>query len=69
MRGRSGVALLGVVTGAAAAAAFWLRRGGGPREQVELYYADGSMVSFAAGSPQGEKLLPIARRALAAARG
>ena len=40
-----------------------------PRERVELYYADGSLVSFASGSPQGEKLLPIARRALAAARG
>jgi hypothetical protein len=68
MRGRS-LALLGVVAGAAAGAALWLRRGGGPRERVELYYADGSMVSLASGSPQGEKLLPIARRALAAARG
>jgi hypothetical protein len=26
-------------------------------------------VSFAAGSPEGERLLPIARRVLAAARG
>jgi hypothetical protein len=68
MRGRS-LALLGVLVGAAAGAALWLRRGGGPGERVELYYADGSMVSFASGSPQGEKLLPIARRALAAARG
>lgn len=68
MRGRS-LALLGVIAGAAAGAALWLRRGGGPSERVELYYADGSLVSFASGSPQGEKLLPIARRALAAARG
>ena len=68
MRGRS-IAFLGVLTGAAAGAALWLRRGGGPQERVELYYADGSMVSLASGSPQGEKLLPIARRALAAARG
>lgn len=68
MKGRS-VAFLGVLAGAAAGAALWLRRGGAPRERVELYYADGSMVSLASGSPQGEKLLPIARRALAAARG
>lgn len=68
MKGRS-VAFLGVLAGAAAGAALWLRREGGPGERVELYYADGSMVSLASGSPQGEKLLPIARRALAAARG
>jgi hypothetical protein len=69
MRGRRALALLGLVAGAAAGAAVWLRRGGAPREHVDLYYADGSMVSFPSGSPQGEKLLPIARRVLAAARG
>jgi hypothetical protein len=69
MRGRSALAVLGVVGGSAAAAVLWLRRGGAPREHVDLYYADGSMVSFAAGSLEGEKLLPIARRVLAAARG
>jgi hypothetical protein len=63
------VAVLGVVAGAAAGAALWLRRAGAPREHVDVYYADGSMVSFAAGSPEGERLLPIARRVLAAARG
>jgi hypothetical protein len=69
MRGRSAVAFAGVVAGAAAGAFLWLRRGGAPPERVDLYYADGSMVSFPSGSPEGEKLLPIARRALAAARG
>lgn len=69
MRGRSVLAVLGVVGGAAAGAALWLRRGGAPREHVDVYYADGSMVSFASGSPTGEKLLPIARRVIAAARG
>ena len=63
------VAVLGVVAGAAAGAALWLRRAGAPREHVDVYYADGSMVSFAGGSPEGERLLPIARRVLAAARG
>jgi hypothetical protein len=69
MRGRNVIAFAGVVAGAAAGAALWLRRGGAPRERVDLYYADGSMVSFPAGSPEGEKLLPIARRVLAAVRG
>jgi hypothetical protein len=69
MRARRVVAALGLVAGAAAGAALWLRQGGAPREHVDLYYADGSMVSFAPGSPEGDRLLPIARRVLAAARG
>jgi hypothetical protein len=69
MRARSLVTALGVAAGAAAAAAYWLRHTGAPREYVDLYFADGSMVSFTPGSPQGDKLLPIARRVLAAARG
>ena len=69
MRGRKTVAVLGVLAGAAGGAALWLRRGGAPREHVDLYFADGSMVSFAPGSPEGDRLLPIARRVIAAARG
>jgi hypothetical protein len=66
---RRALAVIGLVAGAAGGAALWLRRGGSPREHVDLYFADGSMVSFAAGSPEGDRLLPIARRVLAAARG
>jgi hypothetical protein len=69
MRARNVFGLLGLVAGAAGGAALWLRRGGAPREHVDLYFADGSMVSFAPGSPEGDRLLPIARRVLAAARG
>jgi len=71
MRARNTLAALGLAAGAAAAAAaaLWLRRGGAPREHVDLYFADGSMVSFVPGSPEGDRLLPIARRVLAAARG
>jgi hypothetical protein len=69
MRAGSPSAALGLAAGAAAAAALWLRQGGAPREHVDVYYADGSMVSFAPGSPEGDRLLPIARRVLAAARG
>ena len=69
MRVRSAFAALGLAGAAAAAAALWLRRGESPREHVDLYFADGSMVSFVPGSPEGDRLLPIARRILAAARG
>jgi hypothetical protein len=69
MRTRNALAALTVAAGTAAAAALWLRRGASPREHVDLYFADGSMVSFVPGSPEGDRLLPIARRVLAAARG
>ena len=39
-----------------------------PRERVDVYYDDGSMVSFAAGSPEALKLLPVAGDVLAASR-
>jgi hypothetical protein len=69
MAARKLIAAAGIAAGAAVGAALWLRRGGAPHEHVDLYYADGSMVSFATGSPEGERLLPIARRVLAATRG
>jgi hypothetical protein len=69
MRARNALAALTLAAGAAGAAALWLRREGSPREHVDLYFADGSMVSFVPGSPEGDRLLPIARRVLAAARG
>jgi hypothetical protein len=69
MRARSLVASLGLLAGAVAAGAYWLRHTSGPREHVDIYFADGSMVSFVPGTTTGDKLLPIARRVLAAARG
>jgi hypothetical protein len=41
---------------------------GGRGEGVDVYYDDGSFVTFAAGSPEAERLLPIARAVLAVAR-
>jgi hypothetical protein len=69
MRARSVLAPLVLLAGAAGGAALWLRREVPPREHVDLYFADGSMVSFTPGSPEGDRMLPIARRVLAAARG
>jgi class 3 adenylate cyclase len=37
------------------------------RDRVDIYFGDGSMVSFAEGSPEADKLIPVAREALAAA--
>ena len=56
--------LAGVVTGALAAIAWARRTGSRRRERVDLYYADGSMVSLGDGSPDAERLLSLARDAL-----
>lgn len=53
-----------VVAGAAAAA----RRRSGAKERIDLYFEDGSMVSFRSGSEDADALLPYARAVLVAAR-
>jgi hypothetical protein len=58
------VVLAGVATGALAAIAWARRTGARRRERVDLYYADGSMVSLGDGSPDAERLLSLARDAL-----
>jgi len=50
-------------------AAVWRRRGRRRAEHVDLYFADGSMVSLAQGSLEADRLLPLAHDVLAAARG
>ncbi len=59
------VVAVGSVVGAAA---LWRRRSGAGRESVDVYFADGSMVSFAEGSEEAGTLFPVARRILAQAR-
>ena len=54
--------------GSLAGAVLYRRRFGRRRERVDLYYEDGSIVSLAGGSPQGDGLLPLARDVLRAAR-
>jgi hypothetical protein len=49
------------------AAALWRRRSAA-KDRVDVYFADGSMVSFAEGSEEASRLFPIARRILAQAR-
>ncbi len=63
------LALLALVAAWSAGAAL-LRRATRPRrERVDLYFDDGSMQSLSDGTPEGARLLPLARAALAAARG
>ena len=64
---RSAAALLGVAGGMLAGAAF-LRRRSVQRERVDLYYDDGSMVSLSNGSPDAERLLPLAHEILRKSR-
>jgi hypothetical protein len=59
------VVALGSLVGAAA---LWRRRSGPGKEHVDVYFADGSMVTFAEGSDEAARLLPIARRVLSTTR-
>ena len=51
------------------ASALWRRRRAQHAERVDLYFEDGSMLSFADGSDEADRLLPLARSVLSAARG
>jgi hypothetical protein len=64
---RSAAAVLGVVGGLLAGAAF-IRRQTAQRERADLYYEDGSMLSLTNGSPGAELLLPLARDVLRKSR-
>jgi hypothetical protein len=60
--------LLGLAVGFAAGMALYRRGAAKKRERVDLYFDDGSMVSLGDGTPGADRLLPVARRALSAAR-
>jgi hypothetical protein len=52
----------------AAGAVLLRRRAARRRDRAELYFADGSLVTLAQGSPEADRLLGHARELLAAAR-
>ena len=64
---RSAAALLGVVGGMLAGAAF-IRRQAAQRERADLYFEDGSMLSLSNGSPGADRLLPLARQLIGQTR-
>ena len=66
MARRKLLGLLGFGTGMFAGSVLYRRSAGRRRERVDVYFDDGSMVSFADGSPEADRLLPIAHDALAA---
>jgi hypothetical protein len=60
--------LAGFASGAFAGTAVYRRWLGGGSERLDLYFDDGSFVTFEAGSAEGAKLLPLAEQVLVAAR-
>jgi hypothetical protein len=65
---RKSLAALGFVTGLFAGSMLYRRSFGRRRERVDLYFDDGSMVTFAEGAPEAAKLLSVAHDALTAVR-
>jgi len=68
MRARSLLTGVAIAVGSAAGALAYRRAAARRKERVELYFADGSMISLAAGAPGADRLLAHARELLAAAR-
>lgn len=62
------LALLALLAGWLVGLAFYRRTAATRRERVDLYFEDGSMLSVGDGTPEAERLLPLAREALGAAR-
>ena len=65
---RKAFALAGFASGALAGTAAYRRWFGGSRERLDVYFDDGSFVTFGPGSPESARLLPLARRVLLASR-
>ena len=65
---RSIAALLGIIGGMLAGAAF-IRRKVAHRERADLYFEDGSMLSLANGSPGADRMIPPAREVIRNTRG
>jgi hypothetical protein len=65
---RRSLALVGFASGALAGTAVYRRWFGGGRERLDVYFDDGSFVTFGAGSAAADRLLPLARGVLLAAR-
>jgi hypothetical protein len=62
------LALIGFATGIFAGSVVYRRSFARRPEHVDVYFGDGSMVSFVDGSSEAEALLPVAHGALAAVR-
>ena len=65
---RRALRLIGFSSGLLAGTLAYRKLFGGRGEGIDVYFDDGSFVTFAAGSPEAERLLPLARQVLVAAR-
>jgi hypothetical protein len=68
MRARSLLTVAGAALASTAGAIAVRRRLEGRRERVELFFADGTLVSLTQGEPEADRLLTHARELLAASR-
>jgi hypothetical protein len=59
---------VGFASGALAGTVAYRRVFGAGRERIDVYFDDGSFVTFAGRSPEAAKLLPLAQRVVAAVR-
>ena len=66
--GRRLFRLAGFAGGALAGTVVYRRWFGAGRERVDVYFDDGSFVTFVGGSPEAARLLPLARQVLDAVR-
>jgi hypothetical protein len=62
------LALAGFASGALAGTVLYQRWFGSGRERLDVYFDDGSFVTFAPSSPEGARLIPLAHQVLSAAR-
>ena len=60
--------LVGFVLGVLVTTVVYRRSAGRRRDRLDVYFDDGSMVSFVEGSSEAERLLPVARELLTTAR-
>lgn len=59
---------MGFASGALAGTVVYRRVFGGGGERIDVYFDDGSFVTFAGRSPEAAKLVPLAQRVAAAVR-
>jgi hypothetical protein len=66
--GRRLLRIAGFASGALAGTVVYRRLLGGGRERVDVYFDDGSFVTFVGRSPEAARLVPLAQRVLEAVR-
>ena len=65
---RKALRVVGFASGVLAGTVAYRYLFGDRGERLDVYFDDGSFVTFASGSAEGDRLLPLARRVLVAAR-